>query len=112
MEEQYFAVRANGESSVEMDIIDRRCRQLRTLMRARPTLPLNADGGAVTASELAAGVKLPLYSCPFLACQFATSDRDAFSHHIAGGAKDRTHAMELERICRGVGVFFKSQAKK
>ena len=104
LEEQYLAMRAKGESSVEMDLIHHRCCQLRLLMRVRPTLPLNSDGSAVTASDLASGAKLPLYSCPFHACKFTTSDRDAFSHHIAGGAKDRTHALEVETICGG--LFF------
>ena len=50
---------------VEMDVIEARCKELRKLMRERPTLPLCADGAALTTSDLDSGVKLPLYSCPF-----------------------------------------------
>ena len=50
------------------------------------------------------GTRLPLYSCPFKEnsrgpCNFHTSDRTAFLHHVAGGARDRTHAEEIGNIC-------------
>ena len=46
--------------------------------------------------DLNVGVKLPLYSCPFLgvdgkACHFNTNDRNLFLHHVAGGVLDKTH---------------------
>ena len=109
MEEQYFAVRSNAANAIcmptEMDVIENRCRELRQLMRERPTLPLKADGAALTASDLETGMKLPLCSCPFRRneygpCHFHTSDRDIFLHHIAGGARDDTHARELAQICK------------
>ena len=69
VEEQYFAVRVSTEkpdrTPVEKDVIDRRCRELRKLMRERPTLPLGPDGTALTAADLETGMQLPLYSCPF-----------------------------------------------
>ena len=109
VEEQYFAVRARAEKEdsdpVERDIIESRCRKLRNLMRERPTLPLGPGGAAMTAADLETGMKLPLYSCPFQnnergPCQFHTSDRTAFLHHVAGGAMDRAHAVELQEICK------------
>ena len=56
VEEQYFAVRANpeaaGSARVEMDVIDSRCRELRSLMRQRPTLPPKAAGAGLTSADL------------------------------------------------------------
>ena len=64
VEEQYFAVRANAamafSSPVELNVIKARCKQLLTLMRDRPTLPLGATDTPLTATDLEAGLKLPL----------------------------------------------------
>ena len=32
-------------------------------------------------------------------CNFHTSDRTAFVHHIAGGAMDHAHSKQLDDIC-------------
>ena len=89
VEGQVFAVQANpgasGCTPVDMDVIWDRCKELRKLMRIRPTLPLKTGGGTLSASDLASGMKLPLYSCPFDKCCYHTNDRDAFLHHISGG---------------------------
>ena len=48
VEEAFFAVRSDaertGSTPVEHDVIESRCKELRTLMRERPTLPLKAGG--------------------------------------------------------------------
>ena len=67
-DELYFSVRAleappSGWLPTEMDVISRRCTELRRLLRRRPTLPLSADGVELTGSDLSTGTHLPLYSC-------------------------------------------------
>ena len=63
-DEQYFAVRAvtsrEGSTPVDRDVIESRCKELRKLMRERPTLPVKADGAELTSSDLRTGVQLPL----------------------------------------------------
>ena len=84
-------------SSTPQDIIKIRCEELRELMRERPCLPLKNDGQALTSSDLASGIRLPLYSCPWRDCQFSSADRSLFLHHIAGGTADGTHRDMLMR---------------
>ena len=82
--------------------------KLRSLMRTRPTLPVKMDGTDLTVSDIQSGMRLPLYSCPFKdpfknyesgACNYHTSDRTAFIHHICGGAMDPTHQEAISSIC-------------
>ena len=107
-EELYFACAHDRElcarEPVELDTIRKRCTALRHLLRRRPTLPTKANGECMSKEDLNAGVRLPLYSCPFkgkdgTACRFHTDDRTAFLHHIAGGVSDATHKAEIEKIC-------------
>ena len=101
-DELFFSVRHLSEAplgtiTTEMDLVQNRCRRLRELLRLRPDLPLRADGATLTESDLNSGTRLPLYSCPFKEnsrgpCNSHTSDRIAFLHHVAGGARDRTTA--------------------
>ena len=75
-EELYFQVSADesfcAASSTEQDIVQNRCLQLRAFMRERPCLPLRSDGQALTSSDLASGIRLPLYSCPWRDCHFCS----------------------------------------
>ena len=100
VEEIYFACAVDSElcdsQQVELDIAYKQCADLRRLLRNRPTLPLKADGNTMSVEDLNVGVKLPLYSCPFLGvdgkpCHFHTNDRHLFLHHVAGGVLDTTH---------------------
>ena len=84
---------------MEQDIINRRCRQIRGLLRSRPTLPLKADGSELSVEDVATGVRLPMYTCPFLDCNAHFSDRSYFLHHVAGGVSDTTHRKVLEEVC-------------
>ena len=63
VEGQVFAVPANpgasGCTPVDMDVVWDRCKELRKLMRIRPTLPLKPQGGTLSASDLESGMKLP-----------------------------------------------------
>ena len=73
-------------------------------MRRRPTLPVKADGEVMTVEDVASGVRLPLYSCPFnhedgSPCNYYTHDRTQFIHHIAAGVSDLTHDAMLRKIC-------------
>ena len=102
-EELYFQVAADAALSttepVEQDIIRQRCTRLRSEMRARPCLPPMQDGQQLTDEKIAAGVQLPLYSCPWRECYFSTNDRARFIHHVAAGVSDLTHKGTLDRIC-------------
>ena len=87
-EEIYFAVAARAEQAMpctEHDIILQRCTELRRCMRERPCLPCLQPGKELSADELALGVRLPQYSCPFAVCCFSSDDRVLFLHHVAGG---------------------------
>ena len=108
VEDIFFAVSSKAGAARtgggEMDCVRRRCAELRKHMRLRPTLPLRADGEPLSVEDLNSGVKLPLYSCPFVgqdgtSCQFQTRDRALFLHHIAGGVRDRTHADQIVQVC-------------
>ena len=109
LEEQYFSVRADDafckQEPVEQDIIKNRCQEIRKLLRSRPTLPLKADGSSLSSKDLATGVRLPLYSCPFSGCNDHFNNRTRFLHHVAGGVSDSTHREALERICRDDYTF-------
>ena len=102
-EEQYFSVVADEAfckaEPTEQDVIKGRCMQIRELLRARPTLPLKADGSNMSVEDVATGVRLPLYSCPFFGCNAHFSDRARFLHHVAGGVSDTTHREALAQIC-------------
>ena len=85
-------------------MIHNRCYQLRQRLRFRPTLPMKANGDCLQVRDLDLGIRIPLYSCPFktengCACNFHTSDRTLFIHHVAGGVADETHRQEIENIC-------------
>ena len=84
---------------VELDIINARCRNLRRHLRDRPTLPLKSNNEPMSVEDLATGVQLPLYTCPFKACDFHTENRTFFLHHVAGGLSDDTHRTMIEDIC-------------
>ena len=111
-EEQYFSVTCDpslgadgdagsfGMQRVEEDIIAIRCRNLRRMLRKRPCLPLKRDGEEpFSTADLATGVQLPLYTCPFEGCRFHTADRQMFLHHVAGGVSDVTHLRVLQDVC-------------
>ena len=94
------------EDMVERDLVRKRCLELREHMRQRPDLPCNSAQQPLSAEDIEKGVKLPLYSCPFVEgvdgpCTFATNNRNEFLHHICGGKQDkaRTHVALLQRIC-------------
>ena len=63
-EELYFKVAADV-SIEEVDMVEQDLAQFRALMRARPCLPLKSDRQSLTSEDLATGIKLPLYSCPW-----------------------------------------------
>ena len=84
----------------EDDIIARRCALLRRKLRKRPCAPLDCTGSAaLSTDELASGIRLPLFSCPFQGCTFHTDDRALFLHHVAGGVSDETHVQVLRETC-------------
>ena len=87
-----------GEA-VEMDVVQRRCEQLRKLMRNRPCLPLQSGGQSMSAMDVSTGVRLPLYSCPFTDCSYHSNNRVLFLHHVAGGVSDTTHLKMLKQAC-------------
>ena len=91
----YFQVAAAtptpGEKPVEEDIIRKRCADLRLCLRDRPCLPLNKDNEPLSGEDLAKGIQLPMYSCPWKDCTFCSNDRTFFLHHVAGGVRDTTH---------------------
>ena len=103
MDEIFFAVKADetlcAAEPVELDIINARCRNLRRHLRDRPTLPLKSNNEPMSVEDLATGVQLPLYTCPFKACNFHTENRTFFLHHVAGGLSDDTHRSMIEDIC-------------
>ena len=111
LEEQYFSVATDPVlcppmwelssmcERTEDDIIARRCALLRRKLRKRPCVPLDSTGSAaLSADELASGIRLPLFSCPFQGCTFHTDDRALFLHHVAGGVSDETHVQVLRRL--------------
>ena len=109
VEDIFFAVSSKAGAARsgggEMDKVRARCAELRKHMRLRPTLPLRADGEPLSVEDLRSGMKLPLYSCPFVgqdgaSCQFQTRERTLFLHHIAGGVRDRTHADQIVQVCK------------
>ena len=110
-EDLYFVVAAANDSTTfqpaEMDVVWSRCRELRQLLRARPTLPLKVDGEELTVDDLNVGYRLPLYSCPFQCidgsgCNFRADDCAAFIHHIAGGVGDIIRLPRFMAVaCRG-----------
>lgn len=75
-----------------------RCVALRRFMRQRPCLPCNRDGSAMSYNDVCSGIRLPLYSCPYIGCSFCTDDRCIFLHHVAGGVSDTTHLDIFEKI--------------
>ena len=109
VEDIFFAVSsrvgAARSGGGEKDLVRRRCAELRKHMRLRPTLPLRSDGEPLSMEDLQSGMKLPLYSCPFVcddgvSCRFHTDDRTHFTHHIAGGVRDRAHADLIAQVCK------------
>ena len=72
--------------------------QIRQLLRAMPTLPLKADGSNMSVEDVATGVRLPLYSCPFFGCNAHFSDRTRFLHHVAGGFQTRRIEKRLRKF--------------
>ena len=103
VDEIFFAVKADemlcAAEPVELDIINASCRNLRRRLRDRPTLPLKSNNEPMSVEDLATGVQLPLYTCPFKACNFHTENRTFFLHHVAGGLSDDTHRSMIEDIC-------------
>ena len=68
-------------------------------MREHPCLPLKANGQHLSKEELALGIHLPLYSCPWKGCNYASSNRELFLHHVAGGVSDMAHREMINSIC-------------
>ena len=103
-EELYFQVATDSSicnaEPVEQDMIRQRCARLRGQMRLRPCLPSKNGEEVLSSEELSAGVQLPLYSCPWRGCTFATNDRALFLHHVAGGVSDPIHKDALQLICQ------------
>ena len=83
----FFGVRSRQHSGtpVEQDIVQARCSELRKRMRLRPCLPLKDDGQCLSYADVASGMKLPIYSCPYEHCCFQSDNRCVFLHHVAGG---------------------------
>ena len=86
---------------MELDVVWKRCAELRKLLRDRPCLPLSANGQLFSREQIDAGIQLPLYSCPWKGCEFSSNNRALFLHHVAGGAADDTHLLALHSVCKG-----------
>ena len=84
-----------------MDNVNAVCQKLRKQLRERPTLPVKHNGEPLSAADVATGVRLPLYTCPFINCNFHTNNRPRFLHHVAGGVSDATHKSLYDDICSG-----------
>ena len=84
LEDIFFNVAVDSNVSqnetVEQDIIRNRCAALRTCMRDRPCLPVKDGGEPMIYGDVAAGVQLPMYTCPFLDCAYNSNDRATFLH--------------------------------
>lgn len=66
-------------------------------MRDRPTLPASLEDPTVSLENVAVPIRLPLYSCPFSGCVFATDDRVNFLKHLAD--YDSPHLKLIQTLC-------------
>ena len=55
----------NPQDVVEMDIVRKRCLELRQHMRERPDLPCKSGPQPLSTADIDMGMKVNLYSCPF-----------------------------------------------
>ena len=72
--EQYFDVRTKEikEARSEQDGWIRCCEELATKLRMKPTLPASYENNNISWTDVETGMRIPLYSCPFLECRFAS----------------------------------------
>ena len=52
----------------------------------------------MTYGDVASGVQLPMYICPFLDCAYHSNDRATSLHHVACGVSDRAHLNIFEAV--------------
>ena len=68
---------------------------LAALLRGRPTLPASRGDATKSFDDVPLAVRLPLFSCPFRECRFATDGRAEFLTHLVSGC----HAAAVEITC-------------
>ena len=66
-------------------------------MRDRPTLPASWDDASVSFEDVALAIRLPLYSCPFSRCVFATDARVCYLKHLVD--YDSPHLELIPNVC-------------
>ena len=74
-------------------------RRIAMLLRSRPTLPASWEDTSKSFTQVEAAVRLPLYSCPFKRCVFATNNGDEFLQHLASEAPTSPPFHKLKAIC-------------
>ena len=89
-----------GGQVVERDQLMRCSRELATHMRARPTLPASTSDCEQSFDDVESAIRLPLFSCPFRSCTYATDERAAFLSHLASASETSTsHYNLVSKIC-------------
>ena len=101
-DECYFSVvvEANRGAVSEQDCLQQRCEALAVEhLRQRPTLPALREDGTVSWTDTDSGIRIPIFSCPFRDCHYATDNREEFLLHVAGPAENSPHHGTIERVC-------------
>ena len=73
--------------------------QLAHFLRERPTLPAHKDDYEVSFDDVETAIRLPLFSCPFRGCGYASDDRDAFHSHLASSTDRHGHFPVAQKLC-------------
>ena len=92
-------VKLLGGQAVERDQLMQCSQELSDHLRVRPTLPASTDNYEVSFTDVETAIRLPLFSCPFRGCAYATDERAAFLRHLASPTETVGHYALVRTLC-------------
>ena len=95
-----LSVQRIGGQAVERDQLLECSQKLAEYMRSRPTLPASIENSETSFTAVEIAIRLPLYSCPFRGCVYATDERSSFLHHLASPEDTNGHYALVSTLCR------------
>ena len=92
-------VKLLGGQAVERDQLMQCSQELSDYLRVRPTLPASTENYEVSFTDVETAIRLPLFSCPFRGCAYATDERAAFLRHLASPTETFGHYALVRNLC-------------
>ena len=98
VDDSFFEVQVSSSPLyiTEQDEHARRCAALASEFRERPTLPADPGDPNVSFTDVASGVRFPLYACAFRGCLWQGADKGGLESHLASAHGDR-----IQEVCGG-----------